>query len=197
MSDAKILLHAAAAPLPEIIDSIGPHRLGAATPCAGFDLRGLVNHLLFWGPSLAGAGRKEVVPPPAESETAVDLTAEDWASDLKGQVERLVGAWSEPDAWEGVTRMGGAMELPAELVAGMVVGELVVHGWDLARAVGRRPSWDGDVLEYLYGEIARSAELGREMGVYGPEIPVPAGAPMLDRVLGLSGRDPAWAPKAS
>lgn len=36
-------------------------------------------------------------------------------------------------------------------------------------------------------------EQGREMGLYGPEVAVPANASTLDRVLGLTGRDPAWA----
>ena len=48
------------------------------TPCTEYDVRALVNHLLFWGPSLAGAGRKESVPQPATSESDVDLAAGDW-----------------------------------------------------------------------------------------------------------------------
>ena len=35
-------------------------------------------------------------------------------------------------------------------------------------------------------------EQGRKMGLYGPEVAVPADAPTLDRILGLTGRDPAW-----
>jgi hypothetical protein len=30
------------------------------------------------------------------------------------------------------------------------------------------------------------------MGVYGPEVAVAADAPTVDRILGLTGRDPAW-----
>jgi uncharacterized protein (TIGR03086 family) len=90
--------------------------------------------------------------------------------------------------------MGGPMELPASLVGGMVVGELVVHGWDLARATGKHPEWADDLLGYLHEEIAKSAEQGREMGVYGPEVAVPASSSTLDHVLGLTGRNPAWTP---
>ena len=167
-------------------------------PCAEYDVRALVDHLLFWGPSLVGAGRKELVPPPAGPESDVDLTAEltagDWATALERHVGELVAAWSEPAAWQGVTRMGGPTELPADLVGGMVVGELVMHGWDLARATGQRPVWDEDLVEYLYAEVARSADQGRAMGVYGPEVTVDSGASALDRALALAGRDPAWTP---
>lgn len=192
MSGAQFLARAAA-PLVEIIRNIHPDQLTAPTPCAEYDVRKLVNHLLFWGPSLEAAARKEVVSPPAEAEADVDLTEGDWAAALETHVDRTVGTWSEPGAWEGITHMGG-VELPASLVGGMVVGELVVHGWDLAQATGQHPAWDDDLLGYLHAEIANSAEQGREMGVYGPEFAVPGSSFRLDQVLGLTGRNPTWTP---
>ncbi|WP_440070085.1 TIGR03086 family metal-binding protein [Streptosporangium sp. OZ121] len=191
MHDRELMTRAAA-PLAEIIHIIEPDQLSARTPCSEYDVRKLINHLLFWGPSLEAAARKETVPPPAGSETDVDLTEGDWAAALEIHVKRTVAAWSRPAAWEGTTHMGGPMELPASLVGGMVVGELVVHGWDLARAIDRRPAWDDDLVAYLHDELAKNAAQGREMGVYGPEVGVPASASPLDRALGLIGRDPAW-----
>ena len=62
------------------------------------------------------------------------------------------------------------MELPADLVGGMVLGELVLHGWDLARATGLHPHWDDPLALRVYEEIARSADMGRQMGVYAAEV---------------------------
>jgi len=70
----------------------------------------------------------------------------------------------------------------------------LVHGWDLGRASGQRPEWDDDVLEFALDEVAKTADQGRAMGVYGAEVVVPDGASTLDRVLGLTGRDPRWKP---
>lgn len=181
-------------PLIETAYNIASSQFGAQTPCAGYDVRRLVNHLLFWGPPLEGAARKESVAPPAENEADVDLTQGDWAGALESQLHRVTAAWSEPSAWEGSTRMGGPMELPASLIGGMVLGELVVHGWDLAQATGQHPTWDDDLLMYLHEEVAKTAEQGRKMGVYGPEVAVAASSSMLDRVLGLTGRSPNWTP---
>lgn len=60
--------------------------MDAPTPCTEWTVRKLVNHLLFWGPSLTG---------------------DDWAATLLDQVDRLVEAWRNPAVWTGVTRMGG------------------------------------------------------------------------------------------
>jgi len=193
MPDAALVARAAA-PLSEIIHNITPSQLGAHTPCADYDVRKLVNHLLFWGPSLEGAARKESVPPPAETEADVDLTQGDWTTALESQLHRITAAWSEPSAWEGSTHMGGPMELPASLVGGMVLGELVVHGWDLAQATGQHPTWDDELLRYVHEEVTNSAGQGRAMGVYGSEITVPTSSSTLDRVLGLTGRNPNWTP---
>jgi uncharacterized protein (TIGR03086 family) len=193
MSNAQFIARAAA-PLAEIIRSITPDQLGCRTPCAEYDVRELANHLLFWGPCLEGAARKESVPLPAETETDVDLIGGSLVTALEAHLDRIVAAWSLPGAWQGSTQLGGPMELPAPQIGGMVVAELVVHGWDLARATGQDLTLDDDLLEYLHEEVAKTAEQGREMGVYGPEATLPATAPLMDRILGLTGRDPGWTP---
>jgi uncharacterized protein (TIGR03086 family) len=184
----------AAGPFLEIVRNVKPDQLANPTPCADYDVRKLVNHLLFWGPSLVGAAGKETVPPPAAAESDVDLAGADWAAALEAHAERTVAAWGTGDAWTGTTHMGGPMELPAELVGGMVTSEVVLHGWDLARATGQRPEWDEELLSYVHGEVVRSVEQGREMGIYGPEVAVPADASTMDKLLALSGRDPGWIP---
>lgn len=174
----------------EVVGDIKPDQLGAPTPCAEYDVRKLVNHLLFWGPSLEGAARKEIVPPPAGEESSLDLTTGDWAADLTAQLTRTAQLWSAPDAWTGTTHMGGPTEMPAEMVGGMVLTEVVVHTWDLAQATGQSPTWDEDLLDQVHRDLVPTAQMGRDLGVYGPEVPVPADAPLLHRILGLTGRKP-------
>jgi uncharacterized protein (TIGR03086 family) len=188
MSGDQLFKHATA-PVTEVVTRITPEQLGAPTPCAEYDVRKLLNHLLYWGPSLEGAARKQTVPPPATPESEMDIPG-DWQPKLAAQLAVLTESWSDPAAWEGITHMGGPTELPAAMVGGMVTGEIVVHGWDLARATGQELSFDENLLAYVHKEVESGAEWGRDMGVYGPEVPVPADARLLHRILGLTGRDP-------
>ncbi|ALG15717.1 hypothetical protein AOZ06_52410 [Kibdelosporangium phytohabitans] len=174
----------------DVVNGIKPDQLGAPTPCRDYDVRKLLNHLLYWGPSLEGAARKELVPPPDTPEDETDVP-DDWQDELVANLAKLAAAWSEPAAWDGTTHMGGPTELPAALVGGMVTGEVVIHGTDLARATGQHLEFDADLLEYVHKELVANVEWGRDMGVYGPEVPVPADAPLLDRILGLTGRNPS------
>jgi uncharacterized protein (TIGR03086 family) len=187
----NLLMTMAAAPTVAIVGNIPTNQLDAPTPCTEYDVRKLINHLLFWGPSLEGAAGKKSVAPPGPSEQEVDLT-DGWAAKLEAQNGRLVTAWSRPDAWEGTTWMGGPTPMPASMIGGMIVGELILHTWDLARATGQDPKWDAEVLAFLHQEIQKSAEQGRQMGVYGDEVPVPPTASLLDQTLGLTGRSPNW-----
>ena len=189
---AYALAARAATPMIATVRGIAADQLDAATPCRAYDVRKLLNHLLFWGPSLAGAATDAGVAPPAASEPEVDLTGGDWAGAMVDQIDRTATAWGEPAAWQGSTRMGGPDPLPASMIGGMVLTELVVHGWDLARATGQQPQWEGEVLEFVHQQVAQTAEQGRELGVYGPRVAVPDTAGVLDRILGLTGRDPGW-----
>ncbi|HEY3867655.1 MAG TPA: hypothetical protein VGM10_04875 [Actinocrinis sp.] len=60
-------------------------------------------------------------------------------------------------------------------------------------ATGQRLEPPADLLAHLHDTMVAGVEQARKMGLYAPEIAVPADAPTLDRVLGLTGRDPAWA----
>lgn len=60
-------------------------------------------------------------------------------------------------------------------------------------ATGQRLELPADLLAHLHDTMFAGVEQGREMGLYGPKVAVPADAPALDRILGLTGRDPAWA----
>jgi uncharacterized protein (TIGR03086 family) len=184
------LIKRATAPLLAL--EIKPDQLDQPTPCAEYTVRGLLNHLLFWGPSLEGAARKVIVPPPAAAESDVDLTEGDWAAKFRAHLEAVGASWSVPAAWEGVTHMGGPTEMAAPLVGDMVVGEVVVHGWDLARATGQQPSWDPELLASVHKDVEANHQWARDMGIYGPQVPVAEDAPTLDRILGLTGRDPRW-----
>ncbi|MFF0835480.1 MULTISPECIES: TIGR03086 family metal-binding protein [unclassified Streptomyces] len=188
MSHLSNAAEAMAAVARTIIDD----QLANKTPCTEYDVRALVNHLLFWGPSLAGAGRKESVPLPAAAESDVDLAAGDWRGRLLALLNDITSSWAPPSAWEGETSMGTPHMLPAPVMGDMIVGELAVHSWDLAVATGQRLELPADLLVHLHDTMFAGVEQGRGMGLYGPEVAVPADAPTLDRILGLTGRDPAW-----
>ena len=90
------------------------------------------------------------------------------------------------------------MDGPAAL--GMVLGEYVVHGWDLARAVGRpwsppEAAATATAREFFAAMSSREYR-GADGGFFDDEVPVPADAPALERLLGFAGRDPGWTPTA-
>ena len=83
-------------------------------------------------------------------------------------------------------------------MAGLVaLDEIVIHGWDLAAASGQRLACDEASLEVVHGFVLESAAPGQEAareGIFGPVVKVSPGARLLDRGIGLAGRDPGGSP---
>jgi uncharacterized protein (TIGR03086 family) len=170
-----------------------PDRWPAPTPCTEYDLRALLDHL-GWAAVLAqnAAGRtqldkdwSEPGPPPFLE----GLPEEGWPEAIARQLRAAAEAWAAPGAWDGDTVMG-ATPMPASLVGPMMLAEFAVHGWDVARTVGAGYEVPDDLGRVVLTAVEGMAQMGRDGGWYGPEVPVPADAPAFDRALGLSGRDP-------
>lgn len=87
----------------------------------------------------------------------------------------------------------GGVNLPGDAAGVVALDELVIHGWDLAKATGQPARYDGPGLEAVHGMVQHLRAAGIE-GLFGPLVPIPEDAPLLDRILGVAGRDPAWEP---
>ena len=173
------LIALTAPPTLAVVRAIRDEQLTARTPCAEYDVQGLIDHMLHWGPSLARAGRPS------------DGTAQTGGSPLERQIEEVVAAWSVPAAWQGVTSMGGPHEMPARMIGAMAAGEIVVHGWDLARATGQQYAADPRLLEPLIEFLSQGPREGTP-GTFGPVVEVEGEAELLDQAVALAGRNPRW-----
>jgi uncharacterized protein (TIGR03086 family) len=158
----------------------------------------------FMGLSLAftWAARKSTAtegfagPPPQATAEHLDP---DWRAILPKRLDELVNAWRDPAAWQGMTEAGG-IQLPGEVAGLVALDELVLHGWDLARATGQHfecdPASAAAVLEFTAASAQPEQAASRE-GLFGPVVEVPEDAPVLDRALGFGGRDPGWRPPSA
>ncbi|HYM96084.1 MAG TPA: hypothetical protein VET26_02175 [Candidatus Sulfotelmatobacter sp.] len=71
------------------------------------------------------------------------------------------------------------------------------RAYDIAKWIGVSTALPRDLVQGMWDVIAPEAEGWRQMGVYGPAIPVPDDAPLQDRLLGLAGRDPRPLPASA
>lgn len=194
--DLREPLDAAAVEFARLVRELGAlpaESLSKPTPCADYDTRGLLNHVLYWSPRLIVAARKESPLPEEGGREATNLVTGDWANRMAEQTGDIAAAFRDPAAWEGMTSLAGG-RLPAGMLGQMAVCEFVLHGWDLATASGMPFQPSQEVADAALTVMRAIGEGGRKMGAFGPEVPVPETASSLERAIGLSGRDPAWTP---
>jgi uncharacterized protein (TIGR03086 family) len=183
---------AAATESARVVGGVRADQFSAATPCTDWDLRALLNHIILWTAySAERRARDEQVP---EELMNADFAAEPgYAADYSAQLDKAVAAWSDPAAWERNLNVMGS-PTPAADVAALLIAEMVLHGWDAAKASGQSYTARDDVAEAALNAVEANAELFRKYQGFAEPVQVPASASALDRALAQSGRDPAWVP---
>jgi uncharacterized protein (TIGR03086 family) len=173
-----------------LLKNVTDEQLNGPTPCEKLRLRDLVGHVGRLASAFTAAARKDFGPltdtPPVEG-APLD---EDWRTAYPERLAELAKAWREPAAWEGMTRAGG-VDFPGEVGGIVALTEVIIHGWDVAVATGQHYDIDPATLEAVFPHVAATAEQGPVEGLFGPAVPIADDAPLLDRVIALSGREPA------
>jgi uncharacterized protein (TIGR03086 family) len=178
-----------------VVANIRDDQLDGRTPCPEATVADLLDHLGGLALAFRAAARKE--PPPGGGTPHADgsrLRA-GWREEIAQRLAELAEAWRDPAAYDGMTQ-AGPVEMPAEAAAVVALDEVVVHGWDIARATGQRYEQDeAAVLACLAFAQSFEVPAGSDAGgLFGPPVAVPDDAPALDRLAGATGRDPGWTP---
>jgi len=191
----EIDLTPAASDMARLVTSVADDQLGAPTPCPNYTLGDLLDHVGGLSLAFTGAATKTTGEAGGQGPSGdASRLRHDWRTRIPHDLAALADAWHDPAAWTGMTKAGG-IELPGAVAGLVALDELVLHGWDVARASGQPYDPDPAVLEAVHGFVVQFSGPGQDQaraGLFGPEIRVPDDAPLLDRVLGLAGRDPRW-----
>jgi uncharacterized protein (TIGR03086 family) len=186
------LMTGAVAETVRVVANVNAGELDGTTPCADWDLRTLVNHTILW--TAYSAEQRAYGKSVAEDLMSKDFTAEPgFAEDYQAQAAKAVAAWSDPAAWHRELGVMGS-ETPAAEIAAMLIAEMVLHGWDIAKATGQDYQCSKEVADELLATVEAQGEMFRQYQGFAAIVPVPDDADAFDRALSLSGRDPAWKP---
>ncbi|AYY14853.1 TIGR03086 family protein [Actinobacteria bacterium YIM 96077] len=182
-----------------LVQGIRDEQLDAPTPCSDMSVGDLLDHID--GLSLAFAAAASKTPPENGSQgPSADASrlGDDWRTRIPERLAALASAWKDESAWTGMTQAGG-VDMPAEIAGVVALDEVVVHGWDLAVASGQDFTCEPHLLqavhEFVQSSVAENPE--GSPGLFGAPVPVPPDAPLLDQLIGLTGRDPSWRPPSA
>jgi uncharacterized protein (TIGR03086 family) len=167
------------------VRAVGEDAWSGPTPCEGWDVRALVAHVdeeLCWVPPLlAGTTIGDVGdrfagdllgedPAGAVADAAAEATAFATAADLDAEVHVSFG------------------DIPVDEYLWQVAADLLVHGWDVARATGGDERLPDDLVAAVSSWFTANEEGYREAGMVGPRPDVPADADPQTRLLAAFGR---------
>ena len=165
-----------------IVNNIGDDQLSAPTPCDDYDVSGLLTHLI---------GGNYWVKPLVDGKTIADVG--DALDGVYGPADYDASA-SEADA---AFSADGAMDkpvavsygpVPASIYAGHRFVDVLIHGWDLAKATGQSTDLDPELVAACWEVITPQMDLLKGSGMFGSEVTVPDDADPQTKLLAVLGR---------
>ncbi len=156
------------------------------TPCAAWDVRALVNHVvgedrwtapLFEGQTIAEVGDR----------FDGDLLAENPLGACQAAVDEATAAVGEPGAIDRIVHLSFG-DTPAREYVWQLFADHLIHAWDVAHAIGADERLDPELVEACAGWFADREEAYRAAGVVGPRPETPADADPQTLLLAAFGR---------
>ncbi|MBN9744112.1 TIGR03086 family protein [Amycolatopsis sp. A1MSW2902] len=180
------------------LPSVRPDQWTAPTPCAEWNVRQLVNHMvrgnLNYVDLLAGSSREDFV-----RMRDADALGDDPLAAYAASVRLVADAFGRPGALDQV------LDYPLGKVTGcqalaVRATDSAIHAWDLARALGVDDGLDADLVAWIsdrlgeiYAGLAESPVAAETTHRFFAAPGVVSGSvSRQERLLALMGRNPGW-----
>ncbi|GIF74780.1 TIGR03086 family metal-binding protein [Asanoa siamensis] len=171
---------------------IRPDQWSAPTPCRDWTVRDLVNHLVYedrWSVPLVNGASLGSVGDRFEG----DLLGADPVTAARDAAAESIAAVSAPGALSRTVELSFGMT-PADEYVRQLLADHVVHGWDLAAALGADRALDADLVREVADWFPANEAGYRDSGAIAAAVDVPATAGPQDRLIAAFGRNPGWGP---
>ena len=144
----------AARRLSALVANVPDDALTGPTPCPDYSLGDLIDHIGGLALAFTAAARKEIGGDSAQGPSGdAARLGDDWRVRIPEQLAALAEAWRDPAAWTGMTQAGG-VDLPGEIGGLVALDEIVIHGWDVARASAQPYECEPQLLEAVHEFLA-------------------------------------------
>jgi len=187
------LLERAIASTQTILSKVSPDQLEAATPCASWKVRDLVNHIVgstYWFAATVETG---VAPASEDDVGGPDVTGGNIMAAFADGSKQALAAFSAPGALDKMVKLPFG-EMPGSAFVMMAANDEFQHGWDLAKATGQATDLDpelaGQLLGFVRAAIPDAFRGPDRQAPFGPVVPVPESASTPDQLAGFLGRTP-------
>jgi uncharacterized protein (TIGR03086 family) len=170
-----------------LVAHVTPEELALPTPCADWDVRGLISHFVGGAAMFAAAFKGEELDIDPDAPMP-DLLGDDPLGAFDGAIAMFNAAVDQPGAMDRTITLPFG-QLPAAMVLELLKFDLLVHCWDLATATGQAFEPPTDAVEHGL-EVAKviiSREL-RNGDTFAEEVTVRAQSTPIERLVAFTGR---------
>jgi uncharacterized protein (TIGR03086 family) len=200
-NDVRALHRIAVLASVDVVSTVTADDLAKPTPCAGWNLADLLTHMTVQHRGFAAAARGDgadlAIWQPA---TVAEAVAADPAGTYSAAATEVIDAFAGDDVLDGefaLPELGPGAAFPAAMAIGFHYVDYVVHGWDVARTLGRSCELPVDVVAAavpLALVVPEGDFRAMDNAPFGPVIPSTGQSGDLDRILAHLGRSPQWKP---
>lgn len=169
-----------------VVGRVAPDQWGDPTPNEGWSVRDLLQHVvsgnLWVGELMAGRSIEEV-----GGALDGDVLGADPLGAYRRSADVAGAAFEQPGAMERAVGVSYG-PVPGQVYAGHRFIDVLIHGWDLAKATGQDTTLDPDLVQACIDVIEPQREMLAGSGAFGTEVEVDGDADAQTRLLATLGR---------
>jgi uncharacterized protein (TIGR03086 family) len=170
----------------KVVDGVRGDQMELPTPCDGWSVRELLNHIVggnYWAAELAGGKTIAEVGDRLDGDTLGD----DPQGAYRESAQQAAAAFNAPGAMDAPCAVSYG-PVPGSVYCGHRILDVVIHGWDLAKATGQDTTIDPELVDAIAAIVAPQIDMLAGSGLFGSTVGIPSDADAQTRLLAQLGR---------